>query len=77
MEARGHAPQEGSTPRLHSSLPKAHTSILTQIRTGKIGLAAFLHKCRVPGFSSPAHRCGWQQETAKHVILDCPRFSRE
>ena len=43
------------------------TNFLTQIRSGKIGLAAFLHKCRVPGFESPACPCGWQWETAKHV----------
>ena len=36
--------------RLHTCLPKARTCVLTQIRTGKIGLAAFLHRCRVPGF---------------------------
>ena len=63
--------------RLHAGLPKAHTSILTQIRTGKIGLAALLHRCRVPGFDSPACPCGWQWETAKHVILQCRRFTRE
>ena len=26
---------------------------------------------------SPACPCGWQQETAKHIMLDCPRFRRE
>ena len=70
-------PHKKAVLRLHTGLPNAHTSILTQIRTGKIGLAAFLHKCRVPGFPSLACPCGWQWETAKHVILDCPRFSRE
>ena len=29
--------------RRHGGLPKAHTSVLTQIHTGKIGLAAFLY----------------------------------
>ena len=68
---------EKTALRLHSGLPKAHSSLLTQIRTGKIGLAGFLHGCRVPGFESPACACGWQWETAKHVIVDCPRCSRE
>ena len=70
-------PRKKEAVRLNAGLPKAHTSILTQIGTGKIGLAAFLRKCWVPGFPSPAWSCGWQCETAKHVILDCPGFSRE
>ena len=70
-------PYKAATLRLHAGLPKAHSSLLAQIRTGKIGLAAFLHKCRVPGFESPACSCGWQWETAKHITLDCPRFSQE
>ena len=63
--------------RLDASLPKAHTSVLTRTRTGKICLAAFLHHCRVPGFESPACPCGWQWETAKDVILQCQRFAGE
>ena len=63
--------------RLHTGLPKAHTSVLTQIRTGKIGLAAFLHRCQVPGFESPACPCGWQSETAKDVILQCRQFTNK
>ena len=69
-------PYKAVSLQLHSGLPKAHNSVLTQIRTEKIGLVAFLHKCRVPGFASPACPCGWQWETAKHIILDCPRFSQ-
>ena len=53
-------PQDGSSPS----------------NTGKVGLAAFLCKRRVPGFPTPACSCGAQWETAKHVILDCPRLQR-
>ena len=70
-------PYKAAALRLHATLPKPHSSLLTQIRTEKIGLAAFLHQRRVPGFESPACPCGWQWETAKHVILNCPRFTRE
>ena len=63
--------------RLHTDLPKPHSSLLTQICTEKIGLAAFLHQRRVPGFDSPVCPCGWQWETAKHVILNCPHFTQE
>ena len=65
-----------ATLRLRAGLSKAQSSILTQIRTGKVGLAAFLCKRRVPGFPTPACSCGAQWETAKHVILDCPRLQQ-
>lgn len=69
-------PYKAAILRLHADLPKPHSSLLTQIRTGKIGLAAFLHRCRVPGFESLACPCGWQWETAKHIVLGCPPASR-
>ena len=65
-----------SALRLHAGLSKAQSSILTQVRTGKIGLVAFLCKQRVPGFPTPACSCGALWETAKHVVLDCPRLLR-
>ena len=64
------------TLQLQASLSKVQSSILTQIRTGKVGLAAFLCKCQVPGFPTPACSCGAQWETAKHVILDCPQLQQ-
>ena len=70
-------PYKAATLQLHTGLPKPHSSLLTQIRTGKISLAAFLFQCQVPGVDSPACSCGWQWETAKHVILDCPRFAQK
>ena len=62
--------------RLRAGLSKAQSSILTQMRTGKIGLAAFLCRRQVPGFPTPACCCGAQWETAKHVVLECPRLQR-
>ena len=61
---------------LDASLLKAQSSILTQVRTGKIGLAAFLCKQQVPDFPTPACSCGAQWETARHVVMDCPRLQR-
>jgi hypothetical protein len=62
-------------PEIHVGLRKAESSILTQIRTGRIGLAAFLNRARVPDFPSPMCRCGQAEETASHVIAHCPRFT--
>jgi hypothetical protein len=49
--------------------------VITQIRTGRIGLAAFLNKAQVPEFPSPECQCGQGNETATHVIVHCPRFA--
>jgi hypothetical protein len=61
--------------KLHKGLRKAESSVITQIRTGRIGLAAFLNKARVPGFPSPVCACGQARETAAHVIAHCSRFA--
>ena len=65
-----------SALQLRAGLSKAQSSILTQVRTGKIGLAAFLCKRQVPNYPTPACSCGAQWETAKHVVIDCPRLQR-
>ena len=70
-------PYKKATLHLHANLPKPQSSLLTQIRTGKIGLASFLHTCWVPSFESLACPYGWYQETARHIVLDCPRFHSE
>ena len=59
---------------LHEGLHKAESSILTQIRTGKIGLADFLHGIGVPEVTSPACACDFGRETAQHVTVFCPRY---
>ena len=40
--------------KIHTLLKKAKSSLATQIRTGKISLADFLHKRRISGITSPA-----------------------
>jgi hypothetical protein len=57
--------------RKHDSLRKHESAALVQIRTGKIGLNAFLFDCRVPDIMSPNCECG-NRETAAHIILHCP-----
>ena len=57
--------------KIHNNLMKAESALTTQIRTEKIGLANFLFNRRVPGVMNPACSCGWQKQTAKHIILHC------
>ena len=57
--------------KLHKQLKKAESSVLVQARTGRIGLAHFLNKARVPGYETPACRCGLGDETAEHLLLHC------
>ena len=67
-------PPRRNNLRLYQGLTKACCSILTQIRTGKTGLAAFLHRRRVPGITSPYCPCGQGAETPKHILIHCERF---
>jgi hypothetical protein len=57
--------------KLHKHLKKAKSSVLVQARTGRVGLAHFLNKARVPGYEIPACRCGLRDETAEHLLLHC------
>src|SRR5205809_6131830 len=71
----GVGPPSRKAVKLHAQLQKAESSIIIQIRTGRIGLAAFLNKARLPGFPSPVCPCGQARETAEHVIAHCNRFA--
>ena len=57
----------------HSDLPKYISTVITQLRTGKIGLNAFLFQRRVPTITSPLCECGAARDTIYHAILSCPR----
>ena len=57
--------------KLHKQLKKAESSVLVQARTGRIGLAHFLNKARVPGYETLACKCGLGDETAEHLLLHC------
>jgi hypothetical protein len=55
----------------HRHLHKHESSLLTQIRTGKVGLRAFLFERKVPNVATPRCLCGEAPETAAHLVLDC------
>ena len=64
---------QGSHPlRKHRSHPKYVSSTITQLRTGRTGLRAFLFQRRVPDIRSPICSCGVAPETTYHVFLQCP-----
>jgi hypothetical protein len=55
----------------HQSLTKAQSSLITQVRTGAIGLRAFLFKTRAPEALTPLWAYGEGPKTAKHLVIWC------
>lgn len=55
----------------HDDLPKAKSSLLTQARTGAIGLRQFLFRRKVPDFPTPLCSCGEAPETVAHLAIRC------
>jgi ribonuclease HI len=58
----------------HKEASKSLSSIITQLRTGKIGLNAYLHSRKVPGIQSPSCTCGYRLQSIEHVLLFCRTF---
>ena len=61
----------------HIGLKKHESALLTQLRTGKIGFNAFLHKMRVPEVISPDCECSEGAMTVEHVLMKCSKWSAE
>ena len=55
--------------------PKAHCSLLTQLRTAKIGFNAFLYERQVPTVHSPRCACDLGAMDVRHILLTCPRWT--
>jgi hypothetical protein len=60
--------------KLHDGREKAHSAVLTQLRTGKIGFNEFLYKMRVPSALSPRCPCDLGAMTVRHILLACPEW---
>lgn len=71
-----HAPKNWGIKR-HKALRKHESSLLTQIRTGCIGLDEFLHERGVPSRATPLCRCGNGPETPEHILLFCTLLTTE
>jgi len=54
-------------------LQKAESSVLSQARTGRIGLARFLYNRKVPGIQSAQRRRRAREETPHHMELYCTK----
>ena len=57
----------------HKQCPKHISSMITQLRTGRVGLRAFLFQRKVPNIITPICSCGEAPETTYHVLLNCPQ----
>ena len=63
--------RQNSIPVLHRGFPRAQSSLLTLLRTEKIGFNDFLARQNVPNVH-PACECGWSRQTPQHVVVHCP-----
>lgn len=63
--------------QLHHKVKRAKSSLITQIRTEKIGLKAFLYNRRVPGIEDESCECGATKQTVRHVLHECKLFYKQ
>ena len=61
--------------RIHRGLHREASSVLTQIRTEKIGLRPYLFDRHVPGIDNARCECGSRRQTARHIMEEC-RYHR-
>lgn len=57
----------------YRNLSRIESTILFQMRTGKIGLNKFLHEVKIR--DSPACQCGAHHQTTNHILLECPDWT--
>lgn len=69
------SPPGKRTLQFYANLPRRSCSILTQLRTGHIGLNRFLF--RINAVTSPLCALCRTPETVDHFILHCRRFTKE
>ncbi len=61
----------------HRNLLKYENSVLIQIRIGKIGLKAFLHKRDISDMETLFCNCSQMPETAVHLAIECQETIKE
>ena len=63
--------------QLHHKVRRAKSSLVTQMRTEKIGLKAFLYNRCVPGIEDESCECGAAKQTVRHVLHECRLFYKQ
>jgi hypothetical protein len=68
-------PPDKRSLRLYKGLAKAESSVLFQLRTGRIGLPQFLFKRKVPDYPTPYCPCGSGIGSTTHFLCSCLLYS--
>jgi exonuclease III len=76
VRAPAQLPTTSYRPQIHLGASKATSALITQIRTEKIGLNAFLADRHVPNKVAMC-TCERFRQTAKHILLFCPEYADE
>ena len=63
--------------RIYKAVKRAKSSLITQIRTEKIGLRAFLYSRFVPSIDEESCTCGASKQTDRHILHECRLLSRQ
>ena len=73
IPSRAHYTWSKDRVKLYKKLTRAQGSLAIQLRSGKIGLRAYLFEIQARDIDSPRCSCGWRQQTIRHILFFCPK----